>query len=288
MRMRYIFSAALIFILLSCGCRKGDESERYLNTTVASEVQARDLTTIKALPAGVFVRPASNIRPFGGTVSHHLLCSPVINEWFFNLKKLRDVGTFIIISPNHGRLGRGAVSLTERDWNTAGKITRTNRKLAGEILRDLEIGMDDGAFVNEHGVEALLPFINGYFPDSDVVPVLLDEKQRHMPLLMKLSETLHRMMKNDRSIFLLISVDFSHRGDRAVTERNDGGSYEALKAMGKGKRIVSDNNGGLMVMFDICGKMNIENTYVFCHTDSEKFAPGIGYDITSYFFTFQY
>jgi len=288
MTARLFFPAAAVFILLQLACGDGGASGRFVNSTVSSRRQAAGLTAFKAPPPGVFLRRASGIRPLSGTVSHHLLCGPVINEWFVNLKKLRGVSTFVIISPNHGRLGRYAVSLTERGWDTAGKITRTNRRLAGGILRCLGIGTDDGAFVNEHGVEALLPFINAHFPDADVVPVLLDEKQRHVPLLMGLSGVLAKITADDPGVFLLVSADFSHRRGRRETDINDGKSFEALRAMGKRGRAVSDNSGGLSVMFDVCGKNGASSTHFFCRTDSEKFAPVADGDITSYFFTFQY
>jgi len=283
-----IFKCSVLMLSLVGSCGRGDVADCISNTTVVSEKQLMELSSSAPLPAGVDFKPASRIRPFSGTTSHHLLCRHVIDRWFQNLAELREVRTFVIISPNHGRLGALPVSLTCRSWKTAGKTTRTNVDLVGIILRELEIQTDDVTFGNEHGIEALLPFVNKYFPKADIVPILLDEKQRHVPLIMKLTDSLHRIFKADQKAFLLLSVDFSHRGDAAMTAKNDRRSHKALASMGKGKSAVSDNNGGLMVMFELCERMNVANTHFFCHTDSAKFEPEAALDITSYFFTFQY
>lgn len=284
-----VFSVAMFFaLLLSCNSKDRFNPDCFLNTTVISGYQARNLTRKKETPKPVILQPSHTIRPVSGTVSHHLLCSSVINEWFINLKKLRDVKTFIIISPNHGRRGIDSVSLSKRSWNTAGALTRTNGGMVDEILHGLNIKEDDNAFYNEHGVESLLPYIGHYFPEADIVPILLDEKHKHMARINTLTDVLHGIMEESMEIFLLVSIDFSHGGNSTATTARDKKSRCALMSLDKKKKVISDNNSGLAVMFEICERLGGKKTHIFCHTDSEKFAPENRENITSYFFTFQY
>jgi len=235
--------------------------------------------------------PAPGIVPCGGTVSHHLLVAPVINAWFRELKTCRKgIGTFIIISPNHNRSGHGNISLSLYNWKSAGRITGVNRNITRSIMKSLDMKEDNLAFYNEHGIEAMLPFINHYYPDADIVPILVDEKRKCGTLNMKLGDSLCRIMKKHDDIFLLISTDFSHGTGRGKTDMNDMRSLKSITTLSFSPvRPVSDNTAGLMILYRVCETLGIKNTHLFCHTDAGKYTlMDQGNNITSYIFTYQY
>lgn len=280
----FFFFAA---IAICCRCRPDNADAIYYNGTIGS-VRQLDRIIAAPVPNGVRLTPPRGIYPVSGTVSHHLLVAPVINKWFLYLKGLRNIETFIIISPNHARRGLHFISLSNNAWLSAGIVTKVNTGLTSLLMEKLETTEDVQAFENEHGIEALLPFINRYFPGADIVPILVDEQQKHMRGAAVLADSISGMVEKNKNIFVIISVDFSHRRNRAVTDILDAYSKESLLSLNAGSRIYSDNNTGLFILFRICKKLGTGNTWILGHTDSEKFVSGDLELLTSYFFTYQY
>lgn len=277
-----------LFLALSLGCHAAPPGEgTCFNTTAPSRSQLKGIA--EALPPqGISIVPPPRIRPVSGTVSHHLLAATVINRWFKALRGLRDIRTFIIISPNHGRKGSQCISLSRDDWSTAGRRTGSNKALIRKFMDDLDAPEDKTAFENEHGIGALLPFISLYFPDTDIVPILIDEKFISMRRAHALADSIADSMRKDAGIFLILSADFSHRCSRTATDENDRWSRRSLITLNAEVKKISDSNAGLDILYRTCRDLGAARTHILCHTDSEKFVSAPLSDITSYFFTYQY
>ncbi len=248
--------------------------------------------TFDKIPTDITFNYLNNIKPRSGTVSHHLLVAPLIDIWFKELKKQNiDIKNFFILSPKHTELGNGNICLSSLDWELSNKnMVKTNKNYIKKILEKLDIKEDQYAFHKEHGISALLPFINHYYPDAKVIPIIMDEFNKQIGICKKLSEVISELMLKDENSFLLISVDFSHKADLVKTKKRDIITQNVLDSLNPDRvnEIYSDNNVSLFTLFFTCNDLGLNNNHIFCNIDSQSYTGKKLTDITSYFFTFQY
>jgi len=287
MDKRYYYLLILL-ILVACKTKINDYPHKYHKSN-----SMKTCTSHKFLiHEDIIINELRDKIPFSGTVSHHLLVGDIIDKWFNNLHHLRDnINCFIIVSPKHFNLGCNNICLSSLDWQIDNKFIKVNKKHIKRIKKKLKIDEDRYAFHKEHGISTLLPFIKKYYPGAKIVPIVLDEFNKQIGKTLQLSEEIYKIVKKNKNTFVLISIDFSHWADRPVTDERDKKSSNIILNLNMEKinSIYSDNNTGLILLFDLCNKSNIKKSHIFCHTDSEKFSRiKQENDITSYFFTFQY
>ncbi|MBN2546315.1 MAG: AmmeMemoRadiSam system protein B [Spirochaetes bacterium] len=235
---------------------------------------------------------SDNTLPKSGTVSHHLLVSPLIDAWFKELKKNnKEIKNFFIISPKHSQLGKGIVCISSLAWKTAGKKTiKTNKNYIDKIKKGLNLKEEPYAFHKEHGISALVPYINHYYPKALIIPIVMDEFNKQITICRKLSKIISEIMKNNDKTFLIISIDFSHKADIIHTLERDKIAESVLNSLNPDRinEMYSDNNVGLFTLFFTCNELNMKRNHIFFHIDSQSYTNRKLNDITSYFFTFQY
>ena len=115
MGKRYSHKIVIIILVTLFGCHR-DIS--FFPTT--SYYREKDFiqTINKKNPDNIKIELTDeNIFPVSGTVSHHLLVGSITNQWFKELKKLRDIKTFIILTPNHYNQGKEIISLSKNNDN---------------------------------------------------------------------------------------------------------------------------------------------------------------------------
>jgi predicted class III extradiol MEMO1 family dioxygenase len=229
--------------------------------------------------------------PVAGIVSHHLLAGVYIDEWFRTLSEQRDVGTFIIITPDHWGMGTQEFSLADSGWQAADGIVPVNTRMTRQICRALNVHPDPEAFTYEHGVSTLIPFLHKYFPKADIVAVSCPgEPPVDQPRAERLRQAIapHLTGRNSRRNFLIISSDFSHHRSFEETAETDLRSRKFLSAPGPDTWIFAgcDNRPGMYILGSLSGGMDNPDMTVLYHTDSFTLSGQIPEDITSYFFTF--
>ncbi|OHD17800.1 MAG: AmmeMemoRadiSam system protein B [Spirochaetes bacterium GWD1_27_9] len=278
-----------ISLLLIC-CTKNTSNLHKIDLGVGSKY-FNNLFSENNIPDTVkIIKPTTDFYPISGTVSHHLLVAPIINEWFLALKKARKIDTFIIISPMHYKISNNIISISKLDWDSPIGIVKNNSFYTNKILKELNIKENEYDFHLEHGIASLIPFIKYYFPESNVVPIVMDEFNKRISLCYKLSSIISQILQKHKNCFLIISSDFSHGGDRELTDKRDLLTNISLQYFDKDKinGAYSDNNVGLITLYSTLEKLKVNKIHFLNHTDSEIFT-GIKQDnITSYFFTFQY
>lgn len=284
------YSKIIIFLLLISCCKVNTGYPFKYHVTGDSIVESP--VNLNNIPGYVVLNYLDNFKPRSGTVSHHLLVAPLINSWFIELKKQnKDIKNFFILSPKHTDLGNGNICLSSLGWKLSNKnIVKTNKNYIKKILKKLYIKEEQYAFHNEHGISALIPFINHYYPEAKIIPIVMDEFNKQIGLCKKLSDVISEIMLKDQSSFLLISVDFSHRADLTKTKKRDKISKASLNSLDPDRvnEIYSDNNVSLFTHFFTCNNLGLNKNHILCNIDSQSYMKKGLSDITSYFFTFQY
>jgi AmmeMemoRadiSam system protein B len=233
--------------------------------------------------------PPPGFFPWAGIASHHLLTHEYLDAWFSHLADMRKVQCFYILSPAHYGVALETYSLTGGSWETGFGTVRSDKDKVNRLAQRLKVSLDPWAFRVEHGVSTLMPYIKKYFPMSKVVAVAYDgDTSVNVPISRRLAEALESEFdeKGKRENFLLISTDFSHRGNIGETAKRDYYSQRYLKNTGdfSWNMVGCDNRPGIYIL-DRLGKKNLESSILY-RTNSWEISNQWEDDITSYFFVY--
>jgi AmmeMemoRadiSam system protein B len=287
---RYCLSIIIAALVISCSARRGYyPHEVHPTTAMLDKNVLQDLLSREQIPEDIRVQFAPDrLYPVAGSVSHHLLIAPLINMWFKELRRLRQVSTFVIISPRHFPQGREDISFSTISWNAGNGKVEPDRECIELLRNSLGLAEDPEAMHMEHGVGALLPYIVKYFPEARIAPVVVNELHVSPAQIQKLAAALYTIIQNKSDTFLIVSIDFSHHADKALTEQRDKRTAVFLHApsLERLPLVYSDNNKGLRVLAFLYEKLNLNTAVQLCRTNSFAYSGDGEDDITSYFFYF--
>jgi len=151
-------------------------------------------------------------------VPHHLVASKYAAE-AFKLASGREIRQVVVIGPNHENIGRTAIATASVNWQTPTGTLETDRELVEKLCADFNLTSAPAAFVNEHSVGALAPFIKYYFPNSQLMPIILDS-YTSMKQVEKLSIWLAENLPPESLV--VFSLDFSHYLEKEQAASKDG------------------------------------------------------------------
>lgn len=288
-RRSYLPVVWLILILISgCDGGEGGRYHRFRYTSKDAFPQSRP----PEFSERVTRPPQGGFSPQAGTISHHLLTAHYMEGWFEELKAARpEIKTFFILSPKHTQAGGSSIALSSLPWRGEGKVVKVNKRYSKRVREALSLEEDHLPFLGEHGIEAFLPYLIRYYPKAKLVPIIMDEYNKQIGQSLKAAESIASIMERDKNCFLLVSVDFSHKAGREITDRRDRISREVLLKLDRKavNTVYSDNNVGLITLFAVCERLGLKRCHLYAHTDAEMISGRhLGDDITSYFFSFQY
>ena len=147
--------------------------------------------------AFLLLKPAPD---FGGiVVPHHLFVSNYIDQ-LYQMVADDEVERVIVLSPNHFYQGRGGIISSDVDFGDVASI-------------------EPGVFPLEHGVMVQLPYIEKYFPNAKVVPIIFKAGEVEEEDIDRLVEYI--VGDDSRETFVVASVDFTHYVKEAIAAEND-------------------------------------------------------------------
>lgn len=141
----------------------------------------------------------------GITVPHHLLARDLIVKGF-DYASNNKYDLVLLLSPDHFDLGDSDVSTTTRDFSTVFGNIQTNVE-AVKSIEKLSFVHEQSFFYREHGIEAELPFVKYYFPDSKILILTLKETTPKKELDQIVDELKKILTTNS---LIVQSTDFSH------------------------------------------------------------------------------
>jgi AmmeMemoRadiSam system protein B len=220
----------------------------------------------------------------GIVVPHHLLAARVIGGMFARAAS-DEVRLVVVVGPNHDQVGPYPIATMNGAWATPfGEIATDPDALTS---LELSTGARDvpEAFVQEHAAGAMMPFVATYFPNANVVTVLLrteageDEARRVDEWLATLDPATTRVV---------YSIDFSHYLAETVASRRDdetlaamrGGDLAAVALMDNGH---VDSRATLMTAMLMAERLGGRLDEVAYHGNSNDFGVYKTTSTTSYF-----
>jgi poly-gamma-glutamate synthesis protein (capsule biosynthesis protein) len=126
-------------------------------------------------------RAEADIRPLGQpvtgvTVPHHLLAADLI-AGTLRLASGHHYDRIVILSPDHFHRGTTLCSTTTRAFQSPLGDVAIDLPAVRSLL-DNKIVSESSLFSHEHGIQAILPFLARWFPDTPIIPLALDTRSR--------------------------------------------------------------------------------------------------------------
>lgn len=212
---KIIFAVAIIPLCLACFLFfKSQTSE---SAHLVSESAGID--SVKNQPIGAQYTESSlflseikktKLKPATETVTglivpHHLLAKDMIVN-AFAYAATGKYQTIVLLSPDHFQAGQSELSTTERDFSTVFGTVETEKNISHQIKKLSFVGEGD-FFYREHGLQAQLPFIKYYFPQTKIVAIAFKPTINKN----KLDQVIEILEKTLPLNSLIIqSTDFSH------------------------------------------------------------------------------
>lgn len=210
---------------------------------------------------GVFPNKVSEIE--GLIVNHHLLASHLISKTFLSIQK--EPETIILIAPNHFWAGFAKVQTSIYSWNTPYGVLDPNNEKIKILLQNDSIQIENDSFKKEHGIFNIVPFIKKFFPNTQIVPLIVKDTLTEREAK-KIAVTLKNIMTDNTLV--IGSFDFSHDSIPTVAFNRDKESLSVImdnKLEGVYSDVSVDSKPGLFILLDLMNargkKFNlIENT----------------------------
>ena len=221
----------------------------------------------------------------GGIISHHDLASEVIAEFFSRLAQDEHIDTFILIGPNHDNVGLSPVISGRVRWQTPLGAVETDYDILDDLTTSGLVSLDEENLRRDNAVTTLLPFIEYYFPDARIVPLLFTSEET-----MKKDMLLASAIKgvSGEKTFLLASLDFSHYLDRWTADEKDDETLAALRdrdyeTIAAWNSDHVDSHWTLINLLRVMELETAEEPEILRHTNSADFMGQGSGNTTSYF-----
>lgn len=222
-----------------------------------------------------------------GIVTHHFLAHRLMVDFFQCLKAVSSPKKILLIGPNHYHQGTQPISLSSLPWRTPFGPLRADRSSIARIQARLGLPEDPDAFSGEHSLGVLIPFVKFYFPDAEIVPVLLKAGVSE-PMLEGFSDILLEFLRQP-SHLVILSMDFSHDCSAETADTADQAARKAVASLQDDQTsgLHVDCRSGLRVLLKTLRRLDNVQVDFRDHTNSAVLTGHRGQtNVTSYFTIF--
>lgn len=148
---------------------------------------------------------------------HHDIAADYTAELFQKVSR-RNIKRVLIIGPNHENSGAGDIITGDFSYRYLGEEVNFDKVLIDKMLKDRIAILDNNKLSTEHSISALVPFINYYFKDAKIVPLIISNRVS-LNQSIKLGQYLATYL--DEETLIIASIDFSHYLSTEQANDND-------------------------------------------------------------------
>ncbi len=124
----------------------------------------------------------------------------------------KEVDTFIIFGAAHGYFGPSAAVYGKGSWLTPLGEVAVDEELAAAVLENPATKSQPDEHETEHSIEVQVPFIQYFFKDSKILPILVPPSNQVVQLGTAVGEVISN--NKDKRIVCIGSTDLTHYGPR--------------------------------------------------------------------------
>lgn len=209
--------------------------------------------------------------PLGVILPHHLIVADELAKIYAGLSKVTHPKMIVVISPNHYQSGDGDIQTCKTcQFDTTKGVLKMDDDFAKGLVEAGVAAFGDETFVKEHGIYNHAPFVKKYFPDAEIVPIVLKWKISQEETE-KLSEWLNEKLPNDALV--VTSVDFSHYVPVEVADFHDWSSYATIKNFDYSNvyDLEIDSPSSIYAMLKLMDKRGYQKTERLAHTNLQDY-----------------
>ncbi len=223
-------------------------------------------------------------KTYGGILSHHFFVAKYIGGFFEKIRK-QKIKTFVILGPNHFNAGASDVLVSKYPYDTPWGMLEPEKEVINNLIESGIAKNDEQVFEREHSISALVGFVKYYFPDAEIVPIII-KRGTSPEKAERLAEKLNQILAEDSMV--LASVDFSHHLNKTSAEFHDQTSISAIKNFDFDRiyNLEIDSPPSIYALMKYlekrnARKMKYENTNSATFSKDDK-----SQDVTSYLFSY--
>lgn len=216
-------------------------------------------------------------------VPHHLTAGRLIASLLKTASESREKTDTVVVCATMHFGGNDFLTTSFSDWDTPFGVLECDRPLAEKLSEGLGSVPDDRMAALDHGIAALIPYIKYYFPDSEIVYTLIDNRaDKDVP------EKLTSLLKEtgeEKDCFFLFSADFSHYLKPEQTELHDRETLRAVteKDLGKIAGMTDSNVDSPFVLSTFIRlSCELEREIAFLERSNSLLMSGIPYNEVTY------
>jgi hypothetical protein len=219
----------------------------------------------------------------GGIVSHHLLVTPELANFYAQLREERPERV-ILLGPDHFDLGQTNLTVSRLAYETPWGELEPDLAVVDDMIDAGVVTNYERPFELEHSISAEVAYLKKTFPRAKLVPIIIKRgiSRAELDNLVRRLESLP-----DKSL-VLASVDFSHHQTSVIAQEHDQISIETIKNFDFGKlfQLDVDSPGSLYVLLKYLDNRNARQ-FEYWNTNSAIFTnqPDLD-DVTSYVFAY--
>jgi len=210
----------------------------------------------------------ANKQIYGLIVNHHLFAANLIDQTFSEAK-YQHPDVVVLISPNHFNFGKYPLLTAKKTWPTKNGDLPANEIVITSLLKNSDLNIEDPIFEKEHGIFNIIPYINKYFPDTTIIPIIVKETISNEDLD-KFTQILNETLPENSLI--IGSFDFSHYKIEAVADQNDAKSIIILKNLDylNTTGLDIDSTKGLRLVLEYLSLRQANQYQLIAHSSSAK------------------
>lgn len=180
----------------------------------------------------------------------------------FSMASRRKIQTVVLISHVHREEQDHIIVPSFTAYETPLGEVRLNRKASHFLTdKDKSFIVDDIPHIEEHAIEDQLPFVKHFFPDSEILPILMGKTT--ISLARKLSEGLKRAFAEDpQSVLFVVTSNLSQYGKKEIALTQAEQSLKSFESC-DWKQICEDKRTGLI---EACGAGPLASVLAYMNT----------------------
>ncbi len=209
--------------------------------------------------------------PISGIITpHHLVAKNLIEKLFAQTAKDNKkvvIDRIVLISPNHFHVSGGDLIVANK---SIAENTNTDIELANILNQKKYVYINNNAFKEEHGIQVLIPFVNKYFPDAKILPLMIEDGTSDDRI-----DELANYLASDEvkgNTLLVLSSDFSHDLTPDISGVHDRVAIDTIENfdLDKVHSLDTDCLGGLRLIMQFSKKQGYENFELLANSNSSE------------------
>ncbi len=209
--------------------------------------------------------------PISGIITpHHLVAKDLIEKLFAQTAKDNKkvvIDRIVLISPNHFHVSGGDLIVANK--NIAQNVV-IDMELANVLNKKEYVYINNDAFKEEHGIQGLIPFVDKYFPDVKVLPLMIEDGTSNDRI-----DELANYLASDEvkgNTLVVLSSDFSHDLTPDISGIHDRVAIDTIENfdLDKVHSLDTDCLSGLRLIMQFSKKQGYENFELLANSNSSE------------------